>query len=101
MDWLTLDELKHQLVIDDDFKDDDKYIEQLGDSAEDTVQQLVNVDLFELAANNGGKLPNAVRHAMRMLVDYFYAVERGSANQDKAIPDAVFMLLKLYRNYEN
>lgn len=101
MDWLTIDELKKQLVIDDDFNDDNDYIEQLGDSAEDTVQQLVNVDLFELAANNGGTLPNAVRHAMRMLVDYFYSTERGSANQDKAIPDAVFMLLKLYRNYEN
>ena len=100
MDWLTIDELKKQLVIDDNFNDDNDYIEMLGDSAEDTVQSLVNKDLYILAAENGGELPNAIRHAMRMLVDYFYSTERGSANSEKAIPDAVFTLLKLYRNYE-
>ena len=101
MDWLTIDELKKQLVIDDDFNDDNEYIEMLGDSAEDTVQSLVNDDLNILAIENGGNLPAAIRHAMRMLVDYFYSTERGSANSEKAIPDAVFTLLKLYRNYEN
>lgn len=100
MDFLTLDEIKKQCVIDADFKDDDEYLEMLGDSAEDTVQSLIRVDLTELSAQNGGVLPPAVRHAMRMLVDYFYAIERGSANEDKAIPESVFLLLKLYRNYE-
>ena len=100
MNWLTLNEIKKQCVIDDEFKDDDKYLEMLGDSAEDTVKSLVNKDLYELAAVNGGVLPAPVRHAMRMLVDYFYAIERGSADGEKAIPESVFLLLKLYRHFD-
>lgn len=99
MEFLTIDEIKKQLVIDSDFTDDDKYLESLGDAAEDAVQELVSEDLMQIAAERNGVLPPSLRHAMRMFVDYFYSVERGGSNGDKEIPQAIYTFIKLYRNY--
>ena len=98
MKYLTLDEIKKQCTIDQQFTDDDEFLEMLGDSAEDMTAQLIDMSLDELAAENG-EIPASIRHAMRILVDYFYSVNRGSSENAPSIPDAVHLMLKLYRNY--
>ena len=98
MNYLTLEELKKQCVIDSDFTDDDEFLEMIGDAAEDMAEQLLDMPLYELEAEKG-ELPNTVRHALRMLVDYFYSTERGGSGDNNQIPDAVSLMLKLYRKY--
>ena len=100
MQYLTLPEIKKQLVIDDWFTDDDDFLEMIGDVAESTVSQLMNIDLADYEAEKG-ELPASVRHALRVCVDYFYSVNRGSSENDKPFPDVIRLLAKLNRNYEN
>jgi hypothetical protein len=95
MQYLTLNEIKKQCVVDQDFHEDDEFLEMIGDSAEDMAEKLMNCTLDELAAENG-ELPATIRHALRMLVDYFYSVNRGSSENTPDIPNAVNIMLKLY-----
>ena len=99
MQYLTIEEIKKQCVIDADFHEDDTFLEMIGDAAEDMTSQLLDCSLDELAAENGD-VPASIRHAMRILVDYFYSVNRGSSDDTPDIPNAVMTMLKLYRNYK-
>lgn len=98
MKYLTLSEIKKQLNVDADFHEDDEFLELLGESVEDLTSNLIDCQLNELAAQNG-EIPAGVRHAMRMLVDYVYSQQRGSSGESNDIPNAIFTILKLYRNY--
>lgn len=99
MQYLTLDEIKRQCVVDSDFHDDDEFFEMIGDSVEDMTSKLINCSLDEISAENG-ELPATIRHAMRMLVDYFYSVNRGSSDDTPDIPNAVMTMLKLYLQFK-
>lgn len=98
MQYLTIDEIKKQVVLDEDFHDDDEFLTMIGDAAEDMTAQLLDCSLDQLAAENGD-VPATIRHAMRILCDYFYSVNRGSSENTPDIPNAVTLMLKLYRNY--
>lgn len=98
MKYLTLSEIKKQCNIDPQWDGDDEFLVMVGDSAEDMASQLLDCPLEELAAQNG-ELPATVRHAIRILTDYFYAVNRGSSDNDKEIPAAALIMLKLYRQF--
>ena len=98
MKYLTLEEIKAQCTIDPQFDEDNEFLTMLGDSAEDMTEQLLDCSLDELVAEKG-ELPSTIRHALRMLVDYFYSVNRGSSENTPDIPNAVILMLKLYRNY--
>lgn len=98
MKYLTLEEIKKQLNVDADFHGDDEFLELLGESVEDLTSNLIDCQLDELAAQNGS-IPAGVRHAMRMLVDYVYSQQRGSSGESNDIPNAIFTILKLYRNF--
>lgn len=98
MKYLTLEEIKKQCTIDPQFDEDNEFLTMLGDSAEDMTEQLLDCSLDELASEKGG-IPATIRHAMRILVDYFYSVNRGSSDNAPDIPNAVNIMLKLYRQY--
>lgn len=98
MKYLTLEEIKKQLNVDADFHEDDEFLELLGESVEDLTSNLIDCPLDELVAQKG-EIPAGVRHAMRMLVDYVYSQQRGSSGESNDIPNAIFTILKLYRNY--
>lgn len=89
--------IKKQLVIDNDFTDDDEYLEALGDTAEELVEQQINKSLPEVLEANNNILPAPLIHAMKMIVEYFYD-NRGSAENE--IPVAFYYMCSLYRNYE-
>ncbi len=98
MQYLTLEEIKKQCVIDPQFTEDDSFLEMIGDAAEDMTAQLLDCPLADVEAHYG-QLPATIQHAMRILVDYYYAVNRGSSDNDKEIPEAVFLMLKLFRQF--
>lgn len=98
MQYLTLAEIKKQLNIDPQFTDDDEYLELIGEAAEDMAARLMDCDLDELYAECG-EMPSSVRHALRMLCDYMYSQNRGSSGESIDIPNAIFTILKLYRNF--
>ena len=54
---------------------------------------------INLAAENGD-IPAGVRHAMRMLCDYVYSQQRGSSAEANEIPQSIYTILKLYRNFQ-
>jgi len=98
MQYLTKSEIKKQCNIDAAYEGDDDFIEMIGDSAEDFVSQLIDTDLTEVYAKYG-EIPAALRHAMRMMWDYFYSQQRGSSAEAMDIPNAVTTMLKLYRSF--
>ena len=98
MKYLTLEEIKKQCTIDPQFDEDNEFLIMLGDSAEDMTEQLLDRSLDELCASNGD-LPAGLRHALRMLVDYFYSCQRGSGESAPDVPNAIQMMIKLYRSY--
>jgi hypothetical protein len=98
MQYLTLPEIKKQLNIDAGYTGDDEYLTLIGESAEDMVEQLIDCDLEQLYAERG-EMPASIQHALRMLCDYFYSQNRGSSGESIDIPNAIFTILKLYRNF--
>lgn len=99
MQYLTIDEVKKQLNVDNDFHEDDEFLEMLGDSAEDIISQLTDSSLEEISAKYG-ELPAGLRHALRILVDFYYSIYRGSDHEENIdIPNAVKCLTMLYRNF--
>ena len=97
MTYLTLSMIKKQLVIDDDFTDDDEYLEALGDTAEELVEQQIDKALADVLADNNNNMPAPLIHAMKMIVEYFYD-NRGSAENE--IPSAFYYICSLYRCYK-
>lgn len=98
MNFLTLDIIKQQCIIDSDFHDDDIYLTHLGDMAEDLVAAEISCPLEEVVADNNGKLPTPLLHSMLLIVDYMYA-QRGSDGNNPDIPTAYMHLCRLYRDY--
>ena len=99
MNYLTLDMIKKQCVVDPDYTEDDDFLTMCGDAAESMAEQMLDLPLDEVVATYG-EMPPVLMHAIRMLVDYFYACNRGSAGTEMEIPNAVFTMLKLLRNYK-
>lgn len=99
MKFLTLEEIKKQCNIDQQFTEDDEFLEMIGTAAEDMTEQLLDCNIYELPTECGQEIPATIRHAMRILVDYFYSVNRGSSENTPSIPEVVFTMLKLYRQY--
>ena len=79
MEYLTLDLIKKQCIIDACFIDDDSYLEHLGTVAEQMIEQEVDMPLEEIAANNGGEL--------------------GSSTQEIQIPPAIIRFCQMYRRF--
>lgn len=100
MEYLTLDLIKKQCIIDACFIDDDSYLEHLGTVAEQMIEQEVDMPLEEIAANNDGELPMPLMHAALMYVDYLYGAERGSSTQEIQIPPAIIRFCQMYRRFK-
>jgi len=96
MEYLTIEKIKEQCVIDADFTDDDTFLESIGNTAEQLVAQQIDMPLSEVVAKNDGELPAPLEHAMKLIVEYFYD-NRGSDRSQ--IPEAYFYMCRLYRNY--
>lgn len=96
--YITVDEAKKHLNIDDSFRDDDAYISALIQVAEDSVAQHLDYALDDLVVD--GNLPSAIKHSILLMVGNLYAnrepVAYSAANK---VPYTMEYLLGLYKHY--
>lgn len=96
--YLTLEQTKKHLLIDEGFTADDQYIQDLITVAEDSVSKHLDIALEEL--EEGGNLPPSIIHAMLLMVGNLYAnrepVTYGTVVK---IPYSYEYLIGLYRKY--
>lgn len=97
VNYLTLKDIKQQLVIEEDYTQDDQYLEALGDTCEELVEQQINKKLTDVLEENNNVLPAPLKHAIKLIIEYFYD-NRGSG--DNSIPDSFYYICALYRNYK-
>lgn len=97
--YLTLEQTKKHLLIDEGFTADDQYIQDLITVAEDSVSKHLDIALEEL--EEGGNLPPSIIHAMLLMVGNLYAnrepVTYGTVVK---IPYSYEYLIGLYKRYE-
>lgn len=97
--YLTLEQVKKHLLIDEDFIADDSYITDLITVAQDSVSQHLDIALEELEA--GGTLPPAIIHAMLLMIGNLYTNrEPVTFGTVVKIPYTYEYLIGLYKHYE-
>lgn len=96
--FVTINQAKKQLQIDDSFKEDDDYILSLIQVAEDAVSHHLDYPLQELL--EGGELPSSVLQSILLLVGNLYANrEPVSYSSAVKVPYTLDYLLGLYKKY--
>lgn len=97
--YVTLQQAKKHLNIDDSFTDDDNYILQLIQVAEDAVEKNTDIALSEMV--EGGILPPSLTHSILLLVGNLYNNrEATSYSVPSEVPFAYKYLINLNRNFE-
>lgn len=96
MKWLTLEKIKAQCRIEPDFHDEDDILTMCGESAEDSVLDIIRRSYTEVMEKYG-TVPTPLVHASLMLVDLSYK-ERGPVSSQNLyqVPYAVDFKLKPY-----
>ena len=98
MKYLSLDLIKKQCIVDEDFEEDDGYLLYLGDVAEQLVEKDIDCSLEEVAEEQG-HLPAPLLQAALMYVDFLYGGDRGSTGNEVQIPPAIRRVCQLYRTF--
>ena len=94
--YLTVEDLKKHLNV--DHSEDDAYIEELIEVAEDSVATYLNAPLTDYI--EGANLRASVRHAIRLLVGTWYASRESVAfATPSALPDGLYALLMPLRKF--
>ena len=97
--YITIDEAKKHLNVDDSYKDDDTYIGDLIKVAEDSVAQHLDIALDGLVVD--GALPSAISHSILLMVGNLYANREPVAYSSVVkVPYTLEYLLGLYKHYE-
>ena len=99
MDYLTLDEIKKHLNIDNWFTDDDSYLEGLAEVAQVAVEKHLGYSFNELEYDYG-IVPKSIVHAMLLMIGNWYNNREAlSALTLKEVPLAYQYLLQQFKNY--
>ena len=97
--YVTLEEAKKHLNIDDSFKDDDSYINSLILVAEDAIEKNTDIALNEQM--EGRKLPPSVIHSILLLVGNLYANREATTYSSISdVPYSFKYLVNLNRNFQ-
>ena len=95
MKWLTLQKMKAQCRVEQDFHDEDEWFEDTGEAAEDAILELLNrsyTDLYEVY----GRIPAPIRQTSLMLVDSLYQFRGKDLAQTLQTNPTFALLLKPY-----
>jgi hypothetical protein len=96
MKWLTLERIKQQLRIEQDFHEEDELLEEYGESAEEVMLNYLN-RTYEDVIEVYGRVPAPLRHASLMLVDMSYQYRSPvSAQSISLMPYTFDILIKPY-----
>lgn len=99
MSYLSLEMAKKHLNIEDDFTEDDKYIEMLIKAAEKVVSEDICENLNDLE-NENGEIPESLLFAICLQVGDYYAHRETVVFGRTMNESQVYKhLTKLYRNY--
>lgn len=94
--YITVEDLKKHLNV--DHSEDDAYIGELSEVAEDAVAEYLNRPISDFVTD--GKLKASVRHAIRLLVGTWYASRESVAFASPSVlPDGVYALLMPLRRF--
>lgn len=98
--YLDITLVKKHLNLDEDFTDDDVYLNHLIEVVEQSVSTHLNIALEGL--ETGGGLPPAIIHAMLLMLGTLYS-NRESVAQGTLVemPLGYDYLISLYRNYSD
>ena len=98
--YSALSDIKAHLVVDSDFTADDALILEYVTAAEVALEAHIQANFALLAQNNGGKLPEPILQAVRLLVAGWYnnrePFTHSSVNK---VPHTLDYLISLYRVY--
>ena len=92
MKWLTLEKIKAQCRIEEDFNDEDELLEMYGDSAEEVLLNYLNRS-YEDVIEVYGRIPSPLVHASLMLVDTSYQYRSPVSSQNMSLVPYTFDLL--------
>lgn len=99
MAYVTLEQAKRHLIVDESYTDDDTYIEQLIDAAEAVVAKDI-CDVLERLEDKQGKIPAPLIQCALLMVGNFYNNREPVAfAQSSEVPLSYKHLVGLYRNY--
>ena len=96
--YINLQIAKQHLNIDLDYINDDQYITELIEVAEEVVMKAINEETLQLGSD--GSVPKSLLHAALLLVGNYYANREAVAfaNVSK-VPLAFEYLINLYKKY--
>ena len=80
MKWLTLTLIKQQIRMEEDFQDEDAWLEATGESVEDSILKVLGRSYDDLVEQYG-KVPTPIVHAAKLLVAELYKNREVSSNQ--------------------
>lgn len=80
MKWLTLEKIKQQIHMEQDYHEEDEILEEYGESAEDTILAICN-RTFEDLIEQYGTVPSPIRNASLLLVAGSYEVREPFSSQ--------------------
>lgn len=99
MAYISLDQAKKHLNLEDTFVEDDEYILGLIATSEDAVERHVNTKLDTLAEENGGCIPAPILQAMLLMIENLYQNRGVVGLHTEQLPRNYDYLIDLYRNY--
>lgn len=97
MTYLTIEDIRKQLRLEDDFTEDDAILEVYGDAAEAFLSDYLDTELDTIASANGGDLPKSLYLALLILVSYVY--DNDGSGEQREVPKAFFVFSSLYKQY--
>lgn len=100
-DIIDLQLLKKHLNIEEEFTEDDTYLEMLSDSAVGFVEKYLEDSLELIADDNGGELPPSLKLAIFILVADWYAYRESVTNLSvNKLPNSLIFILNQFRCYD-
>lgn len=80
MKWLTLQQIKQQIHMEEDYHEEDTWLTDTGAAVEDSILQVLGRSFDDLVEQYG-MVPNPIVHASKLLVAEFYKNREVSNNQ--------------------
>lgn len=101
---LTLEEIKRQLRLEEDYSDEDSFLEALGKAVQSRTETYLNRKLYDAATGvpaddpDGLLIPDDIRLGMLLLVTHFYENRSSVTEVEKTeMPQSFTWLVGPYR----
>ena len=98
---IDLQMLKKHLNIEEDFTEDDSYLEILSNAAVNVVENYLVDNLELIVEDNGGELPSSLSLAIFIMVADWYAYRESVTNLSvNKLPQSLMFILNQFKCYD-